>query len=252
MDPLQTAKILFYIRVTFVLKSQENFKAPPKKFQPKGLSILYEDRDILVADKIDGLLTVGNDRVKDNTAFYLLNNYVRKGNPKSRNRVYVVHRLDRDTSGVILFAKNEKAQSFLQEGWQGFEKKYCAIVNGVLPEKEGIITSYLAENSAHRMYSVADPEKGKLAKTRYRVIKESAKYSLLDIELLTGRKNQIRIHFSEKGNPVTGDKKYGIKERGIKRLMLHSSSLTILHPHNKEKITFKADIPVYFESLFNR
>lgn len=233
-------------------KSQENFKAPPKRFQPHGLSILYEDRDILVVDKINGLLTISTEKVRENTAYYLLNEYVRKGSPKSKNRVFIVHRLDRDTSGVIIFAKNENAKRYLQDEWQGFEKKYYAVVQGTLREKEGVITSYLAENSVHRMYSVDDPEKGKLAKTGYKVIGESTKYSLLEIDLLTGRKNQIRVHFSEKGCPVVGDKKYGTKEKGIKRLTLHAASLTILHPYSKEKMTFRAKVPAYFETLVRR
>ncbi len=233
-------------------KSQESFKAPPKKYQPHGLSILYEDRDILVVDKTEGLLTIANEKVRDNTAYYLLNEYVKKNNPKAKNRVFIVHRLDRDTSGHIVFAKNENAKRYLQDEWQGFEKKYCAVVHGILPEKEGVITSYLAENAVHKMYSVADPEKGKLARTGYKVLKESNQYTFLEIDLLTGRKNQIRVHFSEKGCPVVGDKKYGKKERGIKRLTLHAASLTILHPHTKEKMTFKAKIPAYFESLLNK
>lgn len=232
-------------------KSQENFKAPPKKFQPHGISILYEDRDILVVDKANGLLTVSTDKVREKTAYYLLTDYVRRGNQKSKNRIFIVHRLDRDTSGVIIFAKNENAKRYLQDEWQGFEKKYYAVVQGTLPEKEGIITSYLVENSVHRMYSVSDPEKGKLARTGYKVLKESSKYSLLEIDLLTGRKNQIRVHFSEKGYPVAGDKKYGIKEKGIKRLTLHAAYLTITHPHTKEKMTFKAEVPAYFDSLLN-
>ena len=103
-------------------KSQETFKAPPKKYQPHGLSVLYEDRDILVVDKIEGLLTIANEKVRDNTAYYLLNDYVKKNNPKSKNRVFIVHRLDRDTSGIIVFAKNENAKRYLQDEWQGFEK----------------------------------------------------------------------------------------------------------------------------------
>lgn len=230
--------------------AQKNFKAPPKRFQPHGLSVLYEDRDILVVDKVSGLLTVSTDKVTEKTAFYLLNGYVKKNNAKSRNRIYVVHRLDKDTSGIMLFAKNEKAKDFFQDAWQDFKKKYVAIVMGILPEKEGLITSYLTENSTHRMYSVNDPNKGKLAKTAYKVLKESEKFSLLEIDLLTGRKNQIRVHFAEKGFPVAGDKKYGKKERGIKRLTLHAESITILHPYSKKEMTFKAKVPAYFETLF--
>jgi len=232
-------------------ESQKHFKSPPKRYQPKGLAILYEDRDILVVDKVNGLLTVSNEKVRENTAYYLLNTYVRKGNQKSRNRVFIVHRLDRDASGIIVFAKNENSKRYLQEKWQGFEKKYYAVIHGTLPMKEGVLTSYLAENRAHKMYSVDDPQKGKLAKTGYKVLRESKKYSLLEIDLLTGRKNQIRVHFAEKGCPVAGDKKYGEKIKGIKRLTLHAASITILHPYTKEKMTFKTKVPTYFESLVN-
>ena len=232
-------------------ESQKHFRKPPKRYQPRGLSILYEDRDILVVDKASGLLTVSNEKVRDNTAYYLLNEYVRKGNQKSRHRIFIVHRLDRDTSGVIVFSKNEKAKRYLQEEWQGFQKTYYALVHGMLPEKEGVITSYLAENRVHKMYSVADPQKGKLAKTGYKVLRESTKYSLLEIDLLTGRKNQIRVHLADKGCPVAGDKKYGVKEKGIKRLTLHAASIAIVHPYSKERMTFTTKVPAYFESLIN-
>ena len=232
-------------------ESQKNFKSPPKRFQPRGLAILYEDHDILVVDKVSGLLTVSNEKVKENTAYYRLNKYVRKGNQKSRNRIFIVHRLDRDASGVIVFAKNENAKRYLQEEWQQFKKKYYAVVHGTLPKKGGVITSYLIENRVHKMYSVDDSRKGKLAKTGYKVIRESKKYSLLEIDLLTGRKNQIRVHFSEKGNPIVGDKIYGEKEKSIKRLTLHAASITILHPYTKEKMTFEAEVPAYFKSLVN-
>jgi len=230
---------------------KKTFKSTPKKYQPRGLSIVYEDRDILVVDKISGLLTMSTEKVRENTAYYLLNKYVRKGNLKSKNRVFIVHRLDRDTSGIIVFAKNENAKLYLQEEWQKFQKKYYAVVHGTLPRKEGIITSYLAENRAYKMYSVDDPKNGKLARTGYKVLSESKKYSLLEIDLLTGKKNQIRVHFSEQGCPVVGDKKYGEHEKGIKRLTLHSASITIVHPHTKEKMTFDTKVPAYFESLLN-
>ncbi len=230
---------------------QKNFKAPPKKFQPQGLTILYEDRDILVVDKVSGLLTVGTEREKENTAYFRLTDYVRKGVQKSKNRVFIVHRLDKDTSGVVVFAKNEEAKHFLQEEWSGFKKTYYAVVHGRLEAKEGIITSYLAENSIHKMYSVADPQKGKLARTGYKVRRESKEYTLLEIDLLTGRKNQIRVHFAEKGSPVAGDKVYGIKGKGIKRLTLHAFSITLVHPHSKEEMTFESKIPGYFQAFFN-
>lgn len=229
--------------------SQKKFKSPPKKYQPKGLSIIYEDRDILVVDKISGLLTIGTDRIKEKTAHFLLNNYVRKGVDKSKNRVYIVHRLDRDTSGVLVFAKSESAKSYLQGEWQKFSKKYYAVILGSLEEKEGIISSYLVENKMHKMYSTKDTKKGKLAKTGYKVLKESSRYSFLEINLLTGRRNQIRVHFADKGCPVAGDNMYGTKDRYIKRLTLHAASITIQHPHTKEEMTFEAAVPVYFRSL---
>ncbi|MBI9100745.1 MAG: RNA pseudouridine synthase [Spirochaetaceae bacterium] len=233
--------------------NQKKFKQPPKRFQPKGLNVLYEDHYILVVDKRSGLLSVSTGKEKENTAYFLLNDYVKKGNHKSRNRVYIVHRLDRDTSGVLIFAKTEQAKMYLQSEWEHFEKKYYALVHGVLKEKEDLISSYLAENSIHRMYSVNDPQKGKLAKTRYQVIRESSKFSLVLINLLTGRKNQIRVHFAEKGHPVAGDKTYGDKasDKDIKRLTLHSAFMKINHPFTKEEMIFESSAPAYFKALVN-
>jgi tRNA pseudouridine32 synthase/23S rRNA pseudouridine746 synthase/23S rRNA pseudouridine1911/1915/1917 synthase len=227
----------------------KKFKQPPKKYHPRGLSILYEDHDIIVVNKVNGLLTVSTDRTREQTAYYLLTDYVRKGNSKSRNRVHIVHRLDRETSGILVFAKSAEAKEFLQAEWSGFQKKYYAVVCGTLMKKEGTITSYLAENRAHKMYSVADPRKGKQAKTAFRVLKESEAYSLLEIDLLTGRKNQIRVHMADEGCPVAGDKKYGEKQPGIKRLCLHSASLTLVHPFSKKTMAFETKMPAYFESL---
>ena len=231
---------------------QKKFKAPPKRYQPRGLDILYEDYDILVADKTSGLLTIGTDKIRDNTAYSHLTSYVQKGNQKSKNRVFIVHRLDRDTSGLIVFAKNEESKHYLQKEWHTFEKKYYAVVHGIIPEKEGCITSYLAENKAHRMYSVNDAEKGVLAKTGFRVLKASKQFTLLEIDLFTGKKNQIRVHFAERGFPVAGDTKYGKKGRTAKRLALHSASMMIMHPKTKEKMTFETPIPEYFKSLVKK
>jgi len=231
----------------------KEFKRAPKRFQPPGLSIMYEDHDIIVVEKMSGLLTVGTETERENTAYYLLNDYVKKGNQKSRNRIFIVHRLDKDTSGVLVFAKSEKAKRFLQDEWERFKKKYYAVVHGVLPEKEGIISSYLAENEAHMVYSVKERKKGKLAKTKYRVLNESDAYSLLEIELLTGRKNQIRVHFADKGFYVLGDKKYGKKKGGGKQRMgLHSASLTIDHPFTKKSMTFETKIPSYFQKMVQK
>ncbi len=192
---------------------------------------------------------MGTETQKENTAYFLLTNYVRKGNEQSRNRIFIVHRLDRDTSGVLVFAKNEKAKRFLQDNWQKFTKTYYAVVHGSLIQKEGTITSYLAENKANRMFSVKDPAKGKLSKTGYKVIKESDKFSLVEVQLFTGTKNQIRVHFAEMGHPIAGDKVYGKPDKDIKRLALHAASITFQHPYSKKEINFSTPIPGYFKQL---
>jgi len=219
------------------------------KHQPKGLTILHEDRDIIVIDKPAGLLTMATEREREKTAYFMLTDYVRKGNPKSNNRIFIVHRLDRDTSGVVVFAKSESVKRFLQDNWKDFTKTYFAVVHGKLVEREGIITSYLVENSINRMYSVNNTEKGKFSKTGFKVVKENTNFCLLEINLFTGTKNQIRVHFSENGHPVAGDKIYGIAEKGIKRLALHSKSMSIIHPFTNKPLTFETEIPAYFFEL---
>lgn len=214
-----------------------------------GLKILHEDREIIVVDKSAGLLTIGTDKEKRRTAFYVLTDYVRKGCAKSRNRVFIVHRLDQDTSGVLIFAKTEEARTFLQENWENTQKKYLAVVHGRLEKKEDVITSYLTENSAHFVHSTSDRTKGRLSHTAYKVLKETREYSLLEIELLTGRKNQIRVHLAEMGHPVVGDWKYGKKDKVHKRLALHARSITFKHPSTGRTRTFEAGVPEYFEQL---
>ena len=226
-----------------------SFKKPSKKHQPKGLNILFEDRDILVVDKINGLLTIGTEKERENTAHFLLNEYVKRGNERSRNRVFIVHRLDRDTSGILVFAKSENAKEFLQDNWQDFDKKYYTVVYGTLTQKEGEISSYLYENKAFRVTSVNDTNLGKYAKTGYKVLKESEKYSLLEVKLFTGLKHQIRVHFAENGHPILGDKIYGKVDKEIKRFVLHSGYLSIIHPYTKKEMVFETGIPTYFKAL---
>lgn len=229
--------------------SSKKFKSSPKRYHPKGLTILYEDYDILVIDKSSGLLTMGNEKASVNTAHYLLNDYVKKGNSKSKKRIYIVHRLDRDTSGVLIFAKSEQAKRFLQDNWSDFTKIYLAVVEGSLSKKEDTISSYLVENSIHKVYATNKPEEGKLATTKYKVVKENSEFSLVEIELLTGRKNQIRVHMADKGTAVAGDYVYGKKRKGVKRLMLHAARLTVTHPETKEQMKFEAPVPKEFGKL---
>jgi len=234
------------------LDQPQKDQRPSKKHQPRGLPILHEDKDILVVEKPAGLLTIGTERDKSRTAHYLLNDYVRKGNPKSRNRVYVVHRLDQDTSGILLFAKSEQAKQFLQENWEHTDKHYLAIVHGRLTPKEGTISTCLVENAAQRVYSTPDASKGKLSHTAYKVLKETRGFSLVDIHLLTGRKHQIRVHFAGKGHPVVGDRKYGDGDHGSKRLALHARSLSFIHPFNGRQMHFDTGVPEDFARLIGK
>jgi RluA family pseudouridine synthase len=220
-----------------------------KRHQPRGLEILYEDKDIIVVDKPTGLLTVGTDNNKINTAYYKLTDYVRKGNPRSRNRIFIVHRLDQLTSGVLIFAKNPHAKFMLQSQWEDVEKKYVAVVYGQLAKKEDVISSYLAESKAYVVYSTTDKVKGRLAHTAYKVLKESRQFSLLEINLLTGRKNQIRVHMADKGHPVVGDRKYGKPKDIFRRLALHAKSISFKHPTTGKQMTFETRTPNYFNEL---
>ena len=227
-------------------------KRPPAKYQPKGLTVLHEDKDIIVVEKPCGLLTIGTERDKSRTAHTILNDYVRKGDPRSRNRIYIVHRLDRDTSGILIFAKSEATKNFLQEHWQETEKRYLTIVYGSLSPKTGTISSYLAENSAFTVYSTADPAAGKLSHTEYTTLKETKGFSLLEIHLLTGRKHQIRVQLSEKGHPVVGDRKYGKGNDPYGTMALHARSISFTHPVSGKRLSFETGIPDFFIRLVGK
>ena len=224
-------------------------KKLPKKYQPKGFEILHEDRDIIIGNKAVGFLTVGAMYDRLHTVHNALNQYVRKGSLKSRKCVYVVHRLDRETSGVLVFAKTETAQFFLKDHWKSTVKTYNAVVHGRFAQKTGTISSYLIEDDEYVMHSTADGTKGKLSHTAYSVIKETDKFSLLHIDLLTGRKNQIRVHMADAGHPIVGDTKYGKSTAGAARLALHARSIIFTHTFSGQRLTFEAPLPQYFNDL---
>ena len=211
--------------------------------------MLHEDRDILVVDKPAGLLTMGTDSDKTRTAYFILTDYVRKGYSKSRNRIFIVHRLDRETSGILIFAKNIEAKLCLQDQWKETKKKYLAVVHGRCDKETETITTYLAENKAHIVYSTSNAAKGRLARTAYRVLKQTRDFALLEVDLLTGRKHQIRVHLAGIGHPVVGDRKYGKRDGGHARLALHAKSISFKHPFNGERLTFETEMPVYFRQL---
>jgi 23S rRNA pseudouridine1911/1915/1917 synthase len=216
------------------------------------LDIIYEDDEILVINKPAGLLSIATDKEKELTAYHLLTDYVRLKNPQ--NRIFTVHRLDRDTSGVLMVAKNEKMKLALQDNWSDLvsQRGYMAIVEGQLSEKSGRIESWLKETKTQMMYSSGRVGDGQRSVTNYQVLKESKEYSLLDIHLETGRKNQIRVHMKEMGHPVVGDKKYGTKIDPLKRLGLHAYQLELKHPFTGKVMRFETQIPKSFTALFGK
>jgi tRNA pseudouridine32 synthase/23S rRNA pseudouridine746 synthase/23S rRNA pseudouridine1911/1915/1917 synthase len=222
--------------------------APTTRFLPKAIRILHEDRDILVIDKPPGLLTIATDREQSRTAYSYLTDYVRKGSSASAKRIFIVHRLDRETSGILIFAKTPEAKLTLQSQWETTQKKYLAVVHGTCKKREDTITSYLAETTAHSVYSTNDPG-GMLSHTAYRVLKQARGCALLEVDLLTGRKHQIRVHLAGIGHPIVGDRKYGKGTKDQKRLALHARSICFKHPYSGKMLTFETQIPPFFHTL---
>jgi 23S rRNA pseudouridine1911/1915/1917 synthase len=219
------------------------------KYLPKGLAILYEDKDILVVDKPAGLLTVATEREKSRTAQSILTDYIRTGCGRSRKQLFVVHRLDRDTSGTLIFAKSEEAKFRLQDQWKETEKKYLAVVHGRCEKSSGMITSYLAEDRKYNVYATSDNTRGKLAQTAYTVLRMTRRYSLLELTLHTGRKNQIRVHLAGIGHPIVGDTKYGKEDDKQPRMALHARSIAFRHPFSGKELSFMSDVPAFFSTL---
>ncbi|NLA33828.1 MAG: RNA pseudouridine synthase [Tenericutes bacterium] len=213
------------------------------------LDIIFENNDIIVVNKPSRLLTVSTNQEKDRTLFHQVMIYLKKKN--KNNKLFIVHRLDKDTSGIVLFAKNEKIKHLFQENWDKLIKtrSYVGIVEGII-EKEGTIKSWLKETSNYKVYSSNKPHDGKLAITKYRSITYNGQYTLLQILLETGRKNQIRVHMKDINHPIIGDLKYGSSKSPLKRLGLHANLLEIYHPLSKELLIFETDIPQNFINLF--
>jgi len=214
----------------------------------KKLHILYEDKFIIIINKPANLLTISTEKEKERTLYHYVYDYLKKKNKK--NKVFIIHRLDKDTSGIVMFAKEESIKFYMQENWSKVIRNYVAIVNGKVKEKKGVLKSYLNETKTHFTYSVKD-KNGQLAITEYEKILENKKYTMLSLNLKTGRKNQIRVQLSDIGNPIVGDKKYGIKKDPIRRMALHANYMEFIHPKTKERIVIDIDIPNSFIELVN-
>jgi len=215
----------------------------------KGLQIIYEDQDIIVVDKPAGLLSIATETEKQLTAYHQLTDRARLENPAGR--IFIVHRLDRDTSGLMLFAKNEAVKFKLQAGWKEalVDRAYAAVVEGQVEKKSDTVKSWLLTTKTGLMYSAATPGDGQEAVTHYQVLQQSRAYSLLEIRLSTGRKNQIRVHMKDLGHPIAGDRKYGASTNPLGRLALHAHLLSFCHPANGQLMRFETEIPKAFLRL---
>lgn len=214
-------------------------------FSHPKIEIVYEDDSLIVINKATGLLSMATDKIREKTAYHILSEYVKRKNP--HHRIFILHRLDRETSGLMMFAKNQNVQEKLQRHWNEAitERKYIAVVEGKPKQEEDTLKSYISENTALVVHK-ASAEDGKLAITHYRVLKSNQQFSLLELELETGRKNQIRVHMQEAGCPVTGDKKYGARYNPLNRLCLHAFKLHFIHPESGKEMTFETAIPKHF------
>jgi hypothetical protein len=207
--------------------------------------ILYEDMHIIVVNKPSGLLTIATDKEKSETLYHKVREYLKVKNKNAK--VFIVHRLDKDTSGVVLLAKDEETKNMLQDGWNSnAHRSYVAVVHGKLKNKSDRSIQYLKETKTNLVYVSKD---GLEAITNYNVVKENDKYTLVAIDIETGRRNQIRVLFNSMGNPIVGDKKYFIKKDNEKRLYLHANRLQVYYPHKKEVMLFETKTPIEFKNI---
>jgi 23S rRNA pseudouridine1911/1915/1917 synthase len=253
------------VLVDNVITTQYNFPLKPgmkvqisrdkgtKEFKHNLLKIVYEDAYIIVIEKQPGLLSVGTDRQKERTAIHILSEYVRKGGHRG-SRVYAVHRLDRDTSGIMMFAKDERTQHTLRENWHQMvtDRRYVAVVTGEMEKDAGTVVSWLTDRTLY-VHSSPTDDGGQRSVTHYRTIKRANGYSLVELSLETGRRNQIRVHMQELGHPLIGDGRYGMEDvNPIGRLALHAFKLCFIHPVTGKEMQFETPYPPLFKNLFRK
>lgn len=227
-----------------------NASRPWPVFHHPRIKLVYEDDDVMVIHKGYGLLSVPTEsHRKELNAYEIMRDYVKEQDP--RNKLYIVHRLDRDTSGLMMFAKSQEAQDVLRHNWNNIilERLYVAILEGNLEQDKGYVKSRLTENSQFVVYSTEDPEQGRVAVTHYEVLARGNGYTLAQFSLDTGRKNQIRVHAHDLGHPIAGDRKYGAKSSPINRLALHARTLRFAHPITRKDMNFQTPIPPQFSAV---
>lgn len=219
----------------------------------KGIKVVYEDEYLIAVEKASGILSIATDKEREKTAYNIVKNYVKSRNPLEK--LFIVHRLDRETSGVMIFAKTEEMQQILQTNWQKMvlERTYVAVVEGKVEKNSDTIISYLKENSAFVTFSSGKEIEGsKKAVTHYTVLKRSKGFSLVEANIETGRKNQIRVHMQSLGHSVVGDKKYGATTNPLGRLGLHAKSIIFKHPKTGKVLSFQTGIPAKFSGMFKK
>lgn len=228
------------------------FETVVAPFKHPLLKILFEDDHIIVVNKHNGLLSMGTNKQRTKCAYYILSEYLKKKDPKAR--IFIVHRLDRETSGIMIFAKSMDVQHDFQYNWKSIvsERKYVAVVSPPPSKDEGTIFSYLAQNKALVVYSTQDPTKGEPATTHFKTLKRSERYSLLELMLETGKKNQIRVHLKDIGSPIVGDKKYEGVESKINRVALHAIKIKFTHPITMQEMAFSTEVPSQFLELLKK
>jgi len=225
-----------------------NYGKGTEEFSNSLMNIVWEDDYLIVINKKEGLLSVSNSHVQERTAYHILSDYVKKKDP--RNKIFILHRLDRDTSGLMMFAKNVNVQHHLRSTWNDSitQRTYVAVVEGKPDKESDLLVSNLMENKQMQVYVTSSGD-GKEAITRYHVINSNGRYSLLELDLETGRKNQIRVQMQSIGHPIAGDYKYGAETNPTGRLMLHAKRLFFIHPVTGEEMRFETRIPNMFSSL---
>jgi 23S rRNA pseudouridine1911/1915/1917 synthase len=210
---------------------------------PRRLKVVFEDESLIVIEKPENLLSMASANERERTAYALLTNYVRGGRPRRPERVWIVHRLDREASGLMVFAKTKEAKLILQANWGDAEKRYLAVVEGHPPADEGVLRSHLDENSPFKVYRAPSSKRTRLAVTHYRVLKRRGEYALVELTLETGRRHQIRVQLADVGCPIVGDRKYGARTNPARRLGLHATLLQFQHPLSGELLRFESQLP---------